>query len=161
MANNVGVKLDYDKILRPNLAETVKKNKIVGYIGGGVCLLSIALFAVIVAVIVKNFGGWYLFLLIAPLATFLLGAVTAVRYSTYSTIGKAYLEEVEEIKSRDAVVVEEFLGAHPDTLMIVKKLFDTGNLDGYELVADKVIAKSALSMSAEDAERLYGEYKGL
>lgn len=161
MANNVGVKLDYDKIIRPNLSEVVKKNRIIGYLGGLICILSIALFAVIVAVVVKKFGSWYLFLLAVPFGTFLLGAIMAVRFSTYATIGKVYLEEIGEIKSKDSVVLEDVMGAHPDTPAIVTRLIETGNLDGYELVANKVIAKTALSMDVDEAERLYNEYKGL
>ncbi len=160
MANNVGVKLDYDKIIRPNLPEVVKKYKIFGYLFMALCVLAIVIFALIIALVVKNFGSWYLFLLIAPLALFLVGAVFAVRYGTYSSIGKVYLEEIEEIKLKDFVVLEEFMGAHPDTPMIARKIIDTGNLDGYELIADKVIAKTALAMTADDAEIKYKEYKG-
>lgn len=159
MANNVGVKIDYNKIIRPDLASVVKKDKIIGYAGALACVFAVVVFVLIVTLVVKNFGGWYLFLLIAPLALFLLGAVIAVRYSTYSAIAKAYLETVNEIKGQDVAVIAEYMGEHPDTVSVARKLIETGNLDGYEMVADLVLAKLEKSVSVDEAKNLYAEYK--
>ncbi len=66
---------------------------------------------------------------------------------------------VPEAASR--VVVNNVYGTSgyvdPQKLLIVKKLIETGNLEGYEVVADKVVAKCG-TLTESEAEEMFDEY---
>ena len=72
----------------------------------------------------------------------------------------------DRIEAKDATVIASLavvqtVQAFEAMKMTVRALIDGGSVKGYEIVGDEVVAKTSLSLTEEDARRMYDEFIAL
>ena len=72
----------------------------------------------------------------------------------------------DRIEAKDATVIASLavvqtVQAFEAMKTTVRALIDGGSVKGYEIVGDEVVAKTSLSLTEEDARRMYGEFIAL
>ena len=83
-------------------------------------------------------------LLILPAIPWMILSVKASRYGQLYRI-------VQVVKQQEKVLLISLLGYTPNAASVARKLIETGNLAGYRLVADIMLVKEGIEVSAEEA----------
>lgn len=152
------------KYVKPDMDKKVKSYtalSVFGFILGIAGFVSFALFGILVVV---RFGFEYFPYIVIPFVCFPAGMATGMVSLAKKAQFKALLGVAEQIKQYDRVLIVKLVPSAAGTyfasdyVLLIKKLIETKNLEGYEVVADVVVAKTELHVSEYDAKQEYEEY---
>lgn len=113
----------------------------------------------------RGFGSRMQYIFI-PFAVFGACAVTMPFLFTMRARYTQLVALADRIEAKDATVIASLavvqtVQAFEAMKTTVRALIDGGSVKGYEIVGDEVVAKTSLSLTEEDARRMYDEFIAL
>lgn len=134
-----------------------------------VCLIVCGAFAGFIALVITAGSGGgnetmqYIFI---PFAVFGACAVTMPFLFMMRARYTQLVALADRIEAKDATVIASLavvqtVQAFEAMKTTVRALIDGGSVKGYEIVGDEVVAKTSLSLTEEDARRMYDEFIAL
>ena len=134
-----------------------------------VCLIVCGAFAGFIALVITAGSGGgnetmqYIFI---PFAVFGACAVTMPFLFMMRARYTQLVALADRIEAKDATVIASLAAvqtvqAFEAMKTTVRALIDGGSVKGYEIVGDEVVAKTSLSLTEEDARRMYDEFIAL
>ena len=113
----------------------------------------------------RGFGSRMQYIFI-PFAVFGACAVTMPFLFTMRARYTQLVALADRIEAKDATVIASLAAvqtvqAFEAMKTTVRALIDGGSVKGYEIVGDEVVAKTSLSLTEEDARRMYDEFIAL
>lgn len=148
------------KIIKPDMEKRSKRIRTIRnltFAGIFICFFGFAA----CGILLTNFADIDLLPLIAiPFIGFITCGITTALNSVNQMRYKSIIQIIENIKIKDKVLIVQLpsVGTEAQMVEIVKKLIETQNIVGYELISNKLVAKEELGISEQKANEEYDKF---
>ena len=146
-----------EKVIRENMENYVGQLRTmmkVSSFGVAACFICFALFGFMTMSLMGNFV-----MVLIPFFGFgIFGFFAAINSAKYHA-GLSILRIINQIKAADKIAINEisydYMSADKDVLYVIKLLFDTGNLNDYEIIENKYVARKDINFRISNTDKQY------